>query len=397
MRREVVFTALLVSGVAAGPVWVLWIEWRKRRRRERALDAHLVLMEAARAPAGQWEKLLASVCATCEQVRREDPEDKLAQEIWARALWLGATRGPASERDGLLAKAEEKFSPELPGYTKRQQALIRVLLERAACNPGEVGRGFLERACRLAAALASGEPDPTGDTIDLWRHALYVQALRTSDADARRLSALAEQKATLALSMTPDDPDRLHALGEILLLRCTLHPVEDGAAFIERAMEQFDAVLRKHPGHSRALAFRSYALCDRAARTPDEATARLVEEFNRRLEEAAAQQDCDRDVIFGGWGMALLAQAMCATEEEATRLRLEAKKKLLEAETPAAYNVACACALLGETEECRHWLEVSREPGLLVSSDSMRRQQEFESVRGERWFIERLGQGETGP
>jgi hypothetical protein len=41
---------------------------------------------------------------------------------------------------------------------------------------------------------------------------------------------------------------------------------------------------------------------------------------------------------------------------------------------------------LGEVEECRHWLEESREPGILVTRGEMAEETHFGNVRQCDWF-----------
>jgi hypothetical protein len=71
-------------------------------------------------------------------------------------------------------------------------------------------------------------------------------------------------------------------------------------------------------------------------------------------------------------------------------LLMEAKEKFLVSETfepgSGAYRLACVCARLCEDEECRNWLEQSREPGILVTRDEMLEEPHFELVRERDWF-----------
>ena len=71
-----------------------------------------------------------------------------------------------------------------------------------------------------------------------------------------------------------------------------------------------------------------------------------------------------------------------------------AKEKASEADRikpgEGAYNAACACARLGEDDECRRWLETALEHGELEDRSHMETDPDFESVRDTEWFKEIL-------
>jgi tetratricopeptide (TPR) repeat protein len=51
-----------------------------------------------------------------------------------------------------------------------------------------------------------------------------------------------------------------------------------------------------------------------------------------------------------------------------------------------AYNAACAAALLGNSEEARRWLEISKQHGTLSPKVHLERDTDLDAIRGETWF-----------
>jgi len=124
------------------------------------------------------------------------------------------------------------------------------------------------------------------------------------------------------------------------------------------------------------------------------------EEVNRLLREAicrfkdAAQAGADPDIILGGWGAVLFAQARATEGPEAVKLFEAAREKYSEAEShsPGLYlfHLACVAARLGNLDECKSWIVKSREPGILISRDRMARDPDLANVRECDWFRELL-------
>ena len=55
-----------------------------------------------------------------------------------------------------------------------------------------------------------------------------------------------------------------------------------------------------------------------------------------------------------------------------------------------AYNLACIFALLGRTEDCRHWLERAKERKTLPSRLHMQTDTDMDPVRDLPWFTDIL-------
>ena len=99
----------------------------------------------------------------------------------------------------------------------------------------------------------------------------------------------------------------------------------------------------------------------------------------------------DKHEALNNWAVALCVHgALPHAGERAAELFALAKEKALAAEQvkpgAGAYNAACACARLGEVEECRHWLETCRNLGRLPSRKHMETDCDLASVRDTNWF-----------
>ena len=162
----------------------------------------------------------------------------------------------------------------------------------------------------------------------------------------------------------------------------------------------FDAVLRRNPFDREALRFRAFALWDRARRSPGPETSRLLSEAVLQVDEAE-RAGADSCTMAETRGVLLWAQARCAGDETSARLLQLAKEKFTQAESLkprlCAYNLACVHALLGESEACKRWLEISREPGLLVSYDQMATEPDLQAVWACEWFRGLLNKGGFQP
>jgi len=112
--------------------------------------------------------------------------------------------------------------------------------------------------------------------------------------------------------------------------------------------------------------------------------------------EEALQLTPDMAEALVGLGCTRLAMASRATDaRERDELLKAARQVLLRAEDlwgkAAAYNLACACALEGDHEGCRTWLERAKVEGHLPPAAQVRADPDLAAVRREPWFTELLG------
>jgi hypothetical protein len=52
----------------------------------------------------------------------------------------------------------------------------------------------------------------------------------------------------------------------------------------------------------------------------------------------------------------------------------------------ASYNLACVNALMGNEEDCKKWLQKSKEKGTLPSLKHVNEDKDLDSVRDKQWF-----------
>lgn len=111
--------------------------------------------------------------------------------------------------------------------------------------------------------------------------------------------------------------------------------------------------------------------------------------------EEALQLAPDMGEALVGLGCVHLAMASRTIDiRERDDLLKRARQELLRAEIlwgkAAAYNLACACALEGDTDGCRTWLERAKTELHLPPAAQLRTDPDLAPVRGEPWFAELL-------
>lgn len=117
---------------------------------------------------------------------------------------------------------------------------------------------------------------------------------------------------------------------------------------------------------------------------------KLFQEAFEKYAEAV-RIDPDTDEAYQYWGNALL---LLATLTGVNKFLMEASEKLLKAEEikkgSGAYDLACIASLRNEFEECRSWLEKSKETGNLPNLKELQEDTDLDNVRNEDWFKEFL-------
>ena len=120
----------------------------------------------------------------------------------------------------------------------------------------------------------------------------------------------------------------------------------------------------------------------------EEATS-LYAQAGEKYEEALRVKP-DYHEALENWGAALLQQAQQKSGEEADRLVAQAGEKSLQAEElvpgHGAYSLACVSSLQGSEQECRTWLEKSRDHGELSSREHLLADTDLDNVRDKDWF-----------
>ena len=109
---------------------------------------------------------------------------------------------------------------------------------------------------------------------------------------------------------------------------------------------------------------------------------------------AALEIKPDDQVALNTWGIALSDQAKSKDGDEADALFALAAEKLVHANIIrlgwGSYDLACIAALTGREDECRKWLEDSRDTGHLPSKQHLEEDTDLDSMRDTDWFKEFL-------
>jgi Zn-dependent protease with chaperone function len=273
-------------------------------------------------------------------------------------------------------------SPASPGespLTARMQAEEAIavassrLLHQAERSAGDEAERLLAQALQECDRLLEQNPRHVLG-LRLRSRVLSEQAIRRPRAAADRLYAQAEGACSTAIGIAPHDVDLLDIHAHLLLHRALLNPGEDGVALLAKARRLLEDALTARPGFDHARILWAHVLAEQPRRCPDADTDQALEAALAAFDSAANTTHRLPSVLRGS-AMILVAQAMRARGENHTRLLLIAKEKFLESEThepgTGAYRAACVSAHLGQEDECRRWLEASREPGILVTRDEM--------------------------
>ena len=130
------------------------------------------------------------------------------------------------------------------------------------------------------------------------------------------------------------------------------------------------------------------------------ATARSLRERNRLLSAAIgeytkAQGYKTNKALYHNWGLALLAKALHVPEKKRSPFFYAAVDKFMAGNVVSPhyfdFHLASLYAIIGNREECRKWLEISRDNNVL-DIESMKQAPDFDSVRNEAWFDEFLSE-----
>jgi tetratricopeptide (TPR) repeat protein len=218
---------------------------------------------------------------------------------------------------------------------------------------------------------------------------LCEQARQKSGAEADRLLAQAGDKYSAALRIKPDMHEALNNWGTALAEQAEQMFGAEADRLFAQAGEKFDAALRFKPDKHEALYNWGLALYEQAKQNSGVEADRLFAQAGEKF-EAALRIKPDLHEALNNWGIALLAQAKQKSGAEAERLFAQAGEKCLRAEEfvpgHAACNLACISSLQGREQECRTWLEKSRDHGKLPSKEHLRTDTDLDSVRGKDWF-----------
>jgi peroxiredoxin/Flp pilus assembly protein TadD len=243
---------------------------------------------------------------------------------------------------------------------------------------------------RRAVAL---KPD-SWQALDGLGRGLADQARATSGAEEERLLEEAIENYRRAVALKPDRWEPLHNMGWALVWQAEAASGAKAQRLLEEAVESHRRAVALKPDSWQALHSLGYALTSLARVTDGAESERLFLESIEVHERALVlQPDSWRTLLNLGWTLGEQAHATSGAEAERLRRLALAKSvaaHVVEPKSYAAYNAACAHALLGEPEECREWLETAREFDALPPVEHMQSDPDLDCVRDEEWFQECL-------
>jgi len=343
------------------------------------------------------DRLLAEACEKYAAALAIKPDDHQALYNLALALqdWAGLKEG--AEADGLLGDACEKYQAAVRIKPDYHEALCNwgsALSDRARRTEGAEAERFFGQACQKYEAAVKVNPDEHV-ALEGWGTTLWGWASLTEGAEAERLFREACAKYQAALTIKPDCCTTLNNWGATLWdwARRTEGPEAD--RLLAEACERFEAALAIKPDYHEALHNWGIVLGDRAMLKQGAEAERLFAQACERF-DAALTIKPDYHEALGNCSVALLLWGRRRQGNDAHPLFRMAKEKAVAADRispgAGAYNAACACAQLGEDEECRRWLETALEHGALPSRAHMQQDPDLESVREAAWFKQILEQ-----
>jgi len=337
------------------------------------------------------DRLFEQACEKYEAALKIKPDKHEALNNWGNALSDQARMKQGEEADRLFEQACEKYEAALKIKPDLHEALNNwgnALSDQARMKEGEEADRLFEQACEKYAAALKIKLD-LHEALYNWGNALSDQAKTKQGEEADRLFEQAYEKYAAALKITPDDHEILNSWGIALSDQAKTKQGEEADRLFEQACEKYEAALKIKPDKHEALNNWGLALQNQAKTKEGEEADRLFEQACEKY-VAAVQIKPDLHEALSNWAAVLLHRVGLSEGEKALSLAREAKEKALETERikpgAGAYNAACACARLGEEEECLRWLEVALEHGTLPERSHLETDPDLDSVRDKDWF-----------
>ena len=289
----------------------------------------------------------------------------------------------------LLPKNAKDLTPALVklaswAYLMRGNALSA----QAKTKTGkEVNRLFVLAGKKYQAALKI-KPD-THEALYNWGNVLYYQAGTKTGDEADRLFVLAGEKYQAAIKIKPDKHEALNNWGLALHEQAKTKTGKEANRLFVLAGKKYQAALKIKPDYHEALNNWGLALYRQAKTKTGEKADHLFALAGEKY-QAALKIKPDKHEALNKWGYALFSQAKTKTGKEADRLFTQSKDLLLKAESISsgisAYNIACWCAIRGQENECRKWLEKCLNLKVMPSRQHLEKDRDLEKVREKPWF-----------
>lgn len=256
-----------------------------------------------------------------------------------------------------------------------------------AAAAGDADRLYDEAYTKYRAALEI-EPKLHAALYNM-ANALGDQANSKTGAERARLYREAYACYQAALDADPDDTDTRFNWGATLLDEGRRLRGPESDALLAQAAGVLEEALRHKPGQIVGIVNLGIALRLRAELAEGEPASALLKQACARFREAIQLKSDDYrgPLSLGG---ALLQVARQLTGEESKAAVKEAREQLERAAALkpgcGAYDLACACAMLGDPEACRRALTEDRDRKILPAPAHIETDPDLEPVRHCDWF-----------
>ncbi len=360
---------------------------------------------------------------------------------WGKVLWMRGTIANNHASEGLYAQAVEKYQAALYETPELPEALCgwgNVLVALGRNKTGREVSQLMTQAMEKFRAALSIEPENV-DALNSWGHALSKLSEIRDTKDAMDVLGQATEKYQAVLKICPDHAEALNNWGNVHLLMADR---EGNPKHLERAAEKFKAALNAEPEYIEALINLGTVLFRIAQNKEPEEADKLFTEAEEKYQAALSIQP-NYPEASNNWGWILMQKAkrlegkaseavykqaadvfkqtvdlnpemheaqlnwgVCLMEQAKTQkginvhpFLVNAKKKLLAAETlspgSGAYQLARVMALLANETGCREWLEKCKAQDTLPDRDTWMNEIDFLSVRESKWFKTLVPEEET--
>ena len=354
----------------------------------------LALQAQARVKSGtEADSLFARAGEKYTEALKVKPNYHEALNNWGLALQAQARMKSGAEAESLFARAGEKYTEALkvkPDYHEVLNNWGLALQSQAKMKSGEeADRLFGEARAKYAKALKI-KPD-LHEALNNWGGALYEQAKMKTGVEADALFMQARAKCAEALKIKPDYHEALNNWGFALTAQARTKAGEEADQLFGEAGVKYSEALKIKPDYHEALNNWGTALQAQAEKKSDREADALFAYAGEKYAEALKVKPDDAATL-NNWGVTLLYQWRYVADERKEELIVKAKKVLGKAETNqpgiAAYNLACACSLSGQEEECHRWLVTSKSAGRLPEHSHLEKDSDLDPVRNTKWFKE---------
>jgi NAD-dependent SIR2 family protein deacetylase/Tfp pilus assembly protein PilF len=157
----------------------------------------------------------------------------------------------------------------------------------------------------------------------------------------------------------------------------------------KEAGEKYEQAQKIKPDIHQAPNDWGIALSQQAERKEGIEADRLFTEACEKYEQALKIKP-DMYHVINNWGLSLIARTKKKEGIEADRLLNDAEEKFQKTEKieegKGAYNLACIYAIRRNEEDCKKWLELSRDKGALPNRKHIEEDEDLEFVRDKKWF-----------